>query len=94
MTPVSARLERRVRRDFGERADVIVALLVESPHPERVHAAAVLYAAGNSDALIDSLALADIDWRDTLMRTYGTAYDLASEGWELRLELALGPDVP
>lgn len=57
MTRTSARLERRVRRDFGAAAD-------------------------------------DLDWRDVLMNTQATAVDLATSGWEARLDLALGEGAP
>ncbi len=94
MSRTSARLEGRVRRDYGREADAIIAMLADSPHDERVQAAAVLFAAGRLDRLLDSLALADTDWRDTLMRTHQTAYDLADDGWEARLDAALGPGAP
>lgn len=94
MTHTSARLERRIRRDFGRDSDTVVGLLADSPHTERVQAAAVLWAAGDAERLLDALALADVDWRDTLMRTYGTAYDLASGDWEARLDAVLGPGAP
>ena len=91
MSRPTARLIRRIRRDFGREAEVIIALLADSPQTERVQAAAVLCAAGQIDTLLALLALADVDWRDTLMCTYETAYDLADEGWEARLDVALGP---
>ncbi len=90
MSRPSARLARRVRRDFGREADVVLALLGEARHTERVQAAAVLHATGDTRLLLDSLALADVDWRDALMWTYGTACDLAREGWEARLDAELG----
>lgn len=94
VSPISARLELRARRDFGREAPTVVDLLDESTHTERVLAAALLSAAGRSDRLLEALALADVDWRDTLMWTYGTAFDLASEGWEARLDAELGPSTP
>lgn len=94
VTRTSGRLARRVGADFGDAAAEVVQLLDESPHPERVQAAAVLWAQGRDDRLLDALALADLDWRDLLMRTHGTAYDLATEGWEARLDAALGPGAP
>jgi len=94
MTRTSERLERQVRRDFGRDADAVVALLAGSRHTERVQAAAVLSAVGDRDRLRDALVLSDLDWRDTLMQTVGTAYDLANGGWEARLDAALGPGAP
>lgn len=94
VTRTSGRLARRVRADFGDGAAAVVRLLDESPHPERVQAAAVIWAEGRDDRLLDALMLADLDWRDALMRTHGTAYDLAEEGWEARLDDALGPGAP
>ena len=94
VTRTSSRLARRVRSDFGDAAAVVVRLLDESPHAERVQAAAVIWAQGREDRFLDALALADLDWRDALMRTHGTAYDLAAEGWEGRLDAELGHGAP
>lgn len=94
VTRTSGRLARRVRSDFGGGATAVVGLLDECPHSERVQAAAVIWSEGQHDRLLDALALADRDWRDTLMRTHGTAYDLAADGWEARLDDALGPGAP
>ena len=53
---------------------------------ERVQAAVVLWAAGDLARLHDALDLAELDWRDVLVRA-----DLADEDWPARLEAELGP---
>lgn len=94
MTRTSARLERRVRRDFGAAADDVVRLLQDSPHAERVQAAIVIGAGGDAERVREALRLADLDWRDVLMNTQATAVDLATSGWEVRLDAALGEGAP
>ena len=90
----SARLERRVRADVGAGAQPLVEALAAAPHPERVQAAATLWADGDVRRLRHALDLADVDRRDTLMLTHGTATDLADEGWQERLDAVLGPGRP
>ena len=94
MTRTSARLERRVRRDFGAAADDVVRLLQDSPYAERVQAASVIGAGGDAERVRQALRLADLDWRDVLMNTQATAVDLATSGWEARLDVALGEGAP
>lgn len=87
-------MERRVHRDFGESAHGVIVLLHDSPQTERVQAAAVIWAEGRSDRLLDALELADLDWRDTLMRTHGTPSDLSARTWRATLDAELGPGAP
>jgi hypothetical protein len=95
---ITQRLEARVRRDFGPSdADVVLTMLAElcpdlpdfrkdSEGTERVLAAVVVFADGNSQRFLDAAALALIDWRDVLM-----AAGLANESWRNDLAEALGP---
>ena len=89
MTAPSARLQRRIRRDFGDHADDVVAqlgLLPEtSQDPERIQAAVVLRADGDHDAFLSELDLVRLDWRDTLMDT-----GLEHADWHERLDVLLG----
>lgn len=61
-----------------------------STHTERVKAAVVLTADGQLDRLRDGLALADTDWRDALMLTRGTPFDLSGQDWQDVLDDELG----
>ena len=83
--PVSARLRRRIERDFRAEADVIEHRLVEVSETERVQAAVVMWAAGDEARLEDSLRLAQVDWRDVLVRA-----GLADDDWAKRLNAELG----
>jgi len=98
MMGVSARLERRIRRDFepGSVEPVLTRLsqlareLDESPRisagAERVQAAIVLKAAGSWKRFEGEITLANQDWRDELMGS-----GLENEDWPLRLDAELGP---
>ncbi len=54
-------------------------------NPERVHAALVVRTAGDWHAFQDNVVLAEIDWRDALVRA-----DLADANWPYRLDAILG----
>jgi hypothetical protein len=91
---VSRRLVDKVRRDFSPtEADTVLELLDESAGwagdlneagRERIQAAIVLAADGDSRRLLWALALADLDWRDVLL-----AGGLAEGDWLERLAEAL-----
>ena len=82
---LSARLRRRVEGDFPGSAAEVERRLLEANDSERVQAAIVLWAAGDRYRLEDSLRLAEIDWRDVLVRA-----ELADEDWPGRLDAVLG----
>jgi len=91
MAEVSARIVRRVQADFGTSADRVVTRLARvslngNVNHERVLAAILLRAKGDPRALDGEFALAELDWRDTLMYT-GLEYP----GWERMLDDELGP---
>lgn len=95
---ITQRLEARVRRDFGpSEADTVLAMLAElgldlpdfQKNPEgmeRVLAAVVLVADGNSQQFLSAAELALADGRDVLMEA-----GLAHENWQNRLVDVLGP---
>jgi hypothetical protein len=95
---ITQRLEARVRRDFGPAdADVVLALLAEIgpdlvglqedlEQTERVLAAIVLVADGNSQRFLSAAESARRDWRNVLMGA-----ELGNEGWRNRLAEVLGP---
>ena len=90
----SARLIRTVRRDYPPgQVDEAIALLSEIPEtfplaerqdPERLQAAALLRAAGDTERLRDAIDLGRQDWRDLLMYT-----GLEHPDWLSRLRTAL-----
>jgi hypothetical protein len=89
MSDMTARLRRRVERDFpdpGSAAEV-ERLVRGSADTERVQAALVLWANGSIPRLLDIARLAAVDWRDALVRA-----ELAEEGWPDRLDAELGHD--
>ena len=88
---ISSRLERKVREDFAQGADVILERLrslrfplAEKQSPERLTAAVVLLAKGDPEKFATAAALAQRDWRDVLV-----AAGLAQGDWEARLDEAL-----
>ena len=84
----TARLARRVRQDFGDDAELVLAALVELPRDaasERVQAAVVKLANGDLGRLDRQLKEARIDWRDVLV-----AAGFAHEDWPWRLDDYLG----
>jgi len=91
MAEVSPRIVRRVQADFGTSADLVVAQLervslIGRVDNERVLAAILLRAKGDPRALAGEFALAELDWRDTLMYT-----GLEHAGWEEMLDDEFGP---
>jgi hypothetical protein len=98
MTATTARLKRRIRRDFPEpgAATGVLRLLAGLPQragydgdvlaSERVQAAVVLAASGNLARLRQMLDLVTADWRDALV-----AAELADQDWQPRLDIELGP---
>jgi hypothetical protein len=89
---VPARLERRVRAEFGEAAGQVLAQLAslelplaEKQSPERLAAAIVVCARGDRDRLAVAVRLAERDWRDVLV-----AAGLANGDWPDRLDELLG----
>lgn len=96
----SARLERRVRRDFPDpgSAPEILRILGELPDTagydpdrfcsERILAAVVLLAEGSIHRFREAVDLATTDWRDLLVEA-----GLAHADWPARLDDELGPSV-
>lgn len=89
---VSARIRRRIARDFApaERNGVertLASLLPASDAPgrERIQAAVLIVAAGRMDRLERQVREVDIDWRDVLM-----AADLGFDDWPMRVDAFLG----
>ena len=92
---IPERLVRRVRRDFGTRADEILRRLESLQLPliekqgtdglERVQAAIVLAARGDEARFERNAALAERDWRDILV-----AAGLAQGDWPGMLDDELG----
>lgn len=80
----SSRLARRIRLDFPGSDDAL-ALVEQLDVDERVQAAVVLWASGDSARLADAAALVQLDWRDALVRA-----GLADDDWVERLDAALG----
>ncbi len=97
MTGTTARLERRIRRDFPQpgSAEGVLRLLAELPQragyaesilaSERVQAAIVVGASGDIVRLRQLLDLAAADWRDLLVAT-----ELDHADWRQRLTAELG----
>jgi hypothetical protein len=84
----TARLARRIRDDFGDDAELVLAALPELPGyaaSERVQAAVVKLADGDLGELDRQLREARIDWRDVLV-----AAGFAHEDWPERLDDFLG----
>jgi hypothetical protein len=88
MESVSARLRARIDRDFPApgSADEVARLVAEASDSERIHAAIVLWAAGDLGRLLNSVELAAVDWRDVLVRG-----GLEHDDWRDRLDSELGP---
>lgn len=87
MTAPTARLCARIRRDFPEpgSAEAIIESLNSMDTSERLQAAVVLFADGSLSRFRDSMTLAEIDWRDVLVRG-----GLENEDWPEVLDQALG----
>jgi hypothetical protein len=88
MPEVTARLRRRIERDFPDpgSAPEIARMVAEASEDERIQAAIVLGARGDLDRLRDSADLTGIDWRDVLV-----GGGLADEDWRECLDRVLGP---
>ena len=89
---VSARIRRRIARDFApaERAQAertLESLLPASDPParERIQAAVLIVAGGRMDRLERQAREVGIDWRDVLM-----AADLGFDDWPMRVDAFLG----
>jgi hypothetical protein len=89
MRTVSARLQRRVARDFPQpgSAEEVVRLLASVSDSERVQAAIVVAANGDLRELKREAELAAVDWRDVLING-----DLARDDWPGVLDSELGSD--
>jgi hypothetical protein len=86
----TARLARRVRDDFGDDAELVLAALSDLhgyAASERLQAAVVKLAGGDLGELDRQLREARIDWRDVLV-----AAGFAHEDWSERLDAYLGPN--
>ncbi|MGW9429415.1 hypothetical protein ACWHA1_15880 [Streptomyces decoyicus] len=87
---LSARIIRRIERDFQREESATVAQLLEevvksvgrgsSSIEERVAAAVLLYSEGDADRFAQAADYAQQDWRDLLIDA-----ELADEGWEQRI---------
>ncbi|CAM5265990.1 hypothetical protein GCM10010329_02960 [Streptomyces spiroverticillatus] len=89
---LSARLVRRIARDFPEPGSAAEAERLLDGVPdgtERVGAAVVLYARGSVPRLRCAIELARSDWRDVL-----AGAGLADEDWPSRLVAELGTEPP
>jgi hypothetical protein len=90
---VSRRLEAKVRSDFSaaEADDALRRLAAlnlagaEEQSRERIEAAIVLLAKGNSFLFDYNVRVAETDWRDVLVFS-----GLGDEGWPARLDEELG----
>lgn len=82
---LSDRVGRRLRRDFGSRAERLDRQIVEATDSEREQAAVLLLADGDEYGLAAALRLARRDRRDLLV-----AADLADDRWPSRLDHELG----
>jgi hypothetical protein len=89
MSTVSARLKRRVARDFPSpgSANEVIHLLAGVSDSERVQAAIVFAAHGDLQEVKREAELVAVDWRDVLMNG-----DLAHEDWRGALDFELGQD--
>jgi hypothetical protein len=92
---VSARLTRRIRRDFlPDLADTVIRQLTGLPaalplcgqDAERIQASIVLTAQADYRRFLAAVQLAREDWRDVLVGS-----GLADDDWPERLTDALGP---
>ena len=89
MLTVSARLQRRVVRDFPSpgSAEEVIRLVAGVSDSERVQAAIVFAANGDLQEIRREAELVAIDWRDVLING-----NLAHEDWRDVLDSGLGPD--
>ncbi|MGW2024602.1 hypothetical protein [Streptomyces decoyicus] len=92
---LSARITRRIERDFRQEESATVAQLLEevvksvgrgsSIIEERVAAAVLLHSEGDADRFAQAADYAQQDWRDLLIDV-----QLAGEGWEQRIDDEFG----
>lgn len=87
MAGVSARLERRIERDFPEpgSAREIARIVASASDTERVQAAIVFAARGDRQEIARQVELAEVDWRDVLVNG-----GLENEDWPALLDQHLG----
>lgn len=90
----STRIAERLARDFGTSAPPMLSTLerlkiTPQVDPERIHAAILIAARGNSSLFQDALEHAHVDWRDLLDRT-----GLADDDWAQVLRDELGEGSP
>ena len=90
MTAPTPRLTRRIREDFADRAEDVIAELTDLPDTsqstERVQAAIVIRSHGDVTTFLSELELVALDWRDTLMHS-----GLEHADHEEQLDRLLGP---
>ena len=90
---ISPRLTRWIRANFPSgSAEPVLQTLRDLPHtviagqdPERIQASLVIRTGGDWHAFEERLALAKMDWRDSLVGS-----DLGNEDWPQRLDAVLG----
>lgn len=87
MTSVSARLERKIKRDFPEpgSAHEIASIVASAADSERVQAAIVIAARGDRQEVARQAELVQVDWRDVLVNG-----GLENEDWPALLDQHLG----
>ncbi|HEY2795449.1 MAG TPA: hypothetical protein VGJ28_24015 [Micromonosporaceae bacterium] len=92
---ITVRLDARVRRDFPDSSesqavrailDELIADLGPDGESERIPAAVLVLADGDSNRFLEAVALARLDWRDVLV-----ASGLADADWADRLDAELEP---
>lgn len=89
--PITARLERRIRREFPADPVLVLEVLSEleleaaGEARERILAAIVFVAGGDVEALERAIEVAEVDWRDVLV-----AAGLERDDWRQHLDEALG----
>jgi hypothetical protein len=89
--PITARLERRIRREFPADPVLVLEVLSEleleaaGQDRERILAAIVFVAGGDVEALERAIEVAEADWRDVLV-----AAGLERDDWRQHLDEALG----
>lgn len=90
MTAPTSRLARKIREDFPDRADDVIAKLTDLPDSsqaaERIQAAIIVRSQANFATFLSELDLVVLDWRDTL-KSSGLEHD----DYEEQLERLLGP---
>jgi hypothetical protein len=87
MPELSHRLIARIAREFPDDAlrQDVMAKVAAASDSERIQAALVLWAEGDTERLFDILKLVHVDWRHALVRAA-----LEREDWQERLRAELG----